>query len=66
MWYNIAMGNIQWIFDGIGTSIVSLILGVIIGGGVGYKIGISKTVIKQEQKAGDNSNLSQIGEKHDG
>ena len=40
------------IFDGIGTEIISLIFGAIIGGTVGYKIG-SKS--KQSQKFTKNS-----------
>ena len=35
MWY-------VWFFDGIGSTIVSLIAGAIIGGFTGYKIGIHK------------------------
>lgn len=64
------MENISWIFDGIGTSIVMLIIGVIIGGGIGgrigYKIGIKKSVkqkqvVKSKQVAGDNTTQNQIG-----
>ncbi|MCK1223180.1 hypothetical protein [Streptococcus uberis] len=51
----------NWIFDGIGTTIFTLIIGGAVGGRIGYKIGITKN-IKQTQKTGDNSNLSQIGE----
>lgn len=52
--------NIDWIFSGIGTEIISAIIGVIIGGVGGYKIGV-RNRIKQVQKAGNNSNLSQTG-----
>ena len=38
----------EWFFDGLGTEIVSLLIGGIFGGLIGYKIGIS-------QKAGNNS-----------
>jgi hypothetical protein len=55
------MENIKWIFDGIGTTIITSIISLLIGGGIGYKIAIKKTVIKQTQKAGDNSNQIQIG-----
>ena len=51
----------EWFFDGIGTEIISLIVGALIGGGVGYKIGIKK-VFKQRQKAKDNANQIQVGE----
>ena len=50
------MENLQWIFDGIGTEIISIILGAIIGGTVGYKIG-SKS--KQNQKFASNSKQTQ-------
>lgn len=39
----------EWFFDGLGTEIISLLIGGLIGGVTGYKIGISK------QKAGKNS-----------
>jgi len=55
------MDNIKWIFDGIGTAIITFVLGLLVGGTAGYKIAIKKT-IKQRQKAGDNSSQSQIGE----
>lgn len=55
------MDNIQWIFNGIGTSLLTAIIGFIFGGVTGYKIGIRNN-IKQRQKAGDNSNQSQIGQ----
>ena len=54
------MENISWIFDGFGTEILSLIAGLISGGAIGYKIGVHNRV-KQSQKAGDNSNQTQIG-----
>lgn len=50
----------EWIFSGIGTEIISAIIGLIIGGVSGYKIGV-RNKIKQVQKAGNNSNLSQTG-----
>lgn len=54
------MNNISWIFDGIGTTIVSLIVGLFIGGWSGYKYGRYKST-KQIQKAGNNSVQTQIG-----
>ena len=42
------MKIMEWFFDGLGTEIVSLLIGGILGGVIGYKIGIS-------QKAGKNS-----------
>ena len=44
------MENLQWIFDGIGTELLSLAIGGIAGGFAGYKIGIKKSG-KQVQKA---------------
>lgn len=49
----------EWFFDGIGTAIISSIVSLIIGGSIGYKIGINKNI--QKQKAGDNSTQIQIG-----
>ena len=44
---------ITWVFDGIGSTIFSLIAGALIGGTAGYHIGIRKNV-KQKQTAGNN------------
>lgn len=54
------MESLEWILDGIGTELISLIIGAVVGGTAGYKIG-SKNKIKQKQKAGDNSKQIQIG-----
>lgn len=54
------MSTIEWIFSGIGTQILFFIITLIIGGAIGYSIGI-KVKNKQTQKAGDNSNQSMIG-----
>lgn len=55
--------DINSIFDGIGTEIISCIIGLLFGGaggiGIGYKIAINKN--KQKQKARDNANQTQIG-----
>ena len=50
----------EWIFDGIGTAILSGIAGLLIGGVTGYQIGI-KATIRQNQKAKDNATQTQIG-----
>lgn len=56
------MENIEWIFSGIGTYILSVLAGLLVGGFTGYKIGIrSKVKVKQKQKAGNSSNQTQIG-----
>lgn len=53
---------VEWFFDGIGTeivsSIVSLIIGAIGGGAIGYKVGIKRTAV-QKQVAGDGSEQRQ-------
>lgn len=58
------LSSAQWIFDGIGTEIISIIISLIvcgIGGGIiGCYIGI-KNKTKQNQKAKDNANQVQIG-----
>lgn len=53
--------DVKWIFDGIGTAMITFVLGLLVGGTTGYKIAIKKT-IRQVQKSGDNSNPIQIGE----
>lgn len=52
------MPNMQWIFDGIGTEILSLIIGGIIGGLTGYKFGINNKG-KQTQNAGSEARQRQ-------
>lgn len=52
------MPNIQWIFDGIGTEILSLITGGIIGGLTGYKLGVNNKG-KQTQNAGSEARQRQ-------
>lgn len=44
----------EWFFDGIGTELISLIIGAIGGGAIGYKIGIKRTSV-QKQVARDNA-----------
>ena len=53
--------DISWIFDGIGTAIVTGLVGLLLGGTVGYKIGVKKTKIRQSESAGKNSSQIQIG-----
>ena len=50
----------EWIFEGIGTELLSLAIGAVVGGLTGYKIGV-KNKVKQTQKAGNNSTQNQIG-----
>ena len=51
----------EWFFDGIGTEIVSLVIGLLIGGGVGYRIAIRRKSVRQSEKAGDNATQQQVG-----
>lgn len=59
-----AAQDLSWVFDGIGTEIicivVSLVVGSLGGGAIGYRIGV-KNRNKQIQKAKDNANQNQIG-----
>ena len=50
----------EWMFEGIGTELISLFIGCLTGGVIGYKIGI-KNKISQHQKGRDNANQVQIG-----
>lgn len=51
--------KMEWIFDGIGSTIISFLLSFALGGTIGYQIGINKN--NQKQKARDNSTQIQIG-----
>ena len=55
------MNDLQWIFDGLGSAIISGILGLIFGGFVGFRIGVKKGTIKQKQVAGNDASQIQIG-----
>lgn len=46
----------KWIFDGIGSSLVTFVLGLIFGGIGGYWTGVSS---KQQQSAGDGARQKQ-------
>ena len=48
----------EWIFDGIGTELIGLVIGALLGGVAGYNIGI-RSKSKQTQKAGDGANQQQ-------
>jgi hypothetical protein len=52
----------EWFFEGLGTAIITLVLGLLTGGAIGYRIGIKKTNrVNQRQKAKDNASQIQIG-----
>ena len=53
--------HVRWVFSGIGSTVISIIVGAICGGVAGYRIGIKKTTIKQTQKNKGNGNQVQIG-----
>lgn len=58
----------EWIFDGIGTELIGLAIGALLGGVAGYNIGV-RSKSKQTQKAGDGANQQQtytIGVNTDG
>ncbi|MCM1024250.1 MAG: hypothetical protein NC395_09350 [Prevotella sp.] len=52
---------IQWVFSGLGTELVSLAIGAILGGIVGVRIGKHKRKLHQIQKAGKESEQYQKG-----
>lgn len=54
------MEILSWLFDGLGTQIITFLVEAITGGFCGYKIGIHNKT-KQSQKAGNNSSQTQIG-----
>lgn len=51
----------DWFFNGLGTAIIMFIVGLGAGGTMGYRIGIKKNIITQNQEAGDNAIQTQIG-----
>lgn len=51
----------EWIFNGIGSEIISAVIGLLIGGVGGYSIAIRKTN-NMKQKAKNNANQTQVGE----
>lgn len=48
----------EWIFDGIGTELIGLAIGTLLGGVAGYNIGV-RSKSKQTQKAGDGAHQQQ-------
>ncbi len=52
------MDNLQWMFSGIGVEIIKVLAGAIIGGGVGYVVGVRRK-ISQSQIAADNAKQDQ-------
>lgn len=52
----------DWLFDGLGTMLLGLIVGGGLGGTVGWRFGVKS--VRQSQRAGDNATQSQIGRDH--
>ena len=55
----------EWVFNGIGTSILTGVVGLILGGIFGYKIGVNITVKKTtmiQKTNGDGTHSTQVGE----
>ena len=55
----------EWFFEGLGTTLVTLLIGLAGGGAVGYRIGIKKST-QQKQKAKNNATQIQIGRDNNG
>lgn len=57
----------EWLFEGLGTSILTTFIGFFAGGAVGYRIGINKSnKSTQRQVAKDNATQIQIGRDYNG
>lgn len=52
---------VKWLFDGLGTEIIILIIGAIGGGLIGFRIGKRKSKFMQTQEAGVGSEQYQKG-----
>ena len=48
----------EWIFDGIGTALVTILISLLLGLGVRYYL---RKRVRQKQTAGDNARQTQIG-----
>jgi hypothetical protein len=59
------MDWINWFFEGIGTQIISIIIGLLIGGAgggtIGYRIAKNRFCLIQKQSADDDATQIQIG-----
>ena len=52
---------VKWVFDGFGTEIISLIIGSIVRGMIGFRLGKRRSKSSQIQRAGSNSEQYQMG-----
>lgn len=57
---------IEWFFDGLGTEIISAIIGAVGGGLIGYRVGKRKSKFTQKQQAGSGSEQYQKGKTFSG
>ncbi|WP_243181124.1 hypothetical protein [Arthrobacter humicola] len=52
-------------FDGLGTELVMLVIGLLVGGGAGsavtWRITTKKQLVRQSQKAGNDATQNQVG-----
>lgn len=51
----------EWFFDGLGTELLSLIIGATAGSFIGYRIGVKKNKLSQTQHGGEGSKQEQKG-----
>jgi hypothetical protein len=51
----------DWFFDGLGTELLSLVVGAAGGGLIGFRVGRRRSKFSQSQEAGHNSTQYQIG-----
>lgn len=57
----------EWLFEGLGTAIITLVIGLVTGGTIGYRVGIKKkNIIIQKQKAKNNVSQMQVGRDNNG
>lgn len=54
-------GWIKWFFDGLGTELISLVIGAFLGGTIGFRIGKNKRKFIQQQEGGAESEQYQRG-----
>jgi hypothetical protein len=52
---------VEWFFNGLGTEIISLIIGAIGGGLIGFRVGKRNSKFEQLQEAGSGSEQHQQG-----
>ena len=55
---------VEWVFEGIGTEIISLVIGAAIGGVAGFHICKHRVKFVQTQKAGSHAKQYQKGVSH--